>query len=112
MKNRYKKQSKNYIRNLFKKISKSKGYKYIIQWHFMIRIFLGVLIITYWIIALVVPFLPAAIISIILWALLISSRIKYVRSKFLYIINYLRIKIFFLRVYEKYKILKIIFFKK
>ena len=111
MKNRYKKKSKHYIQHLFKKISQSKGYKYIIKWHYIIRLILGILFIIYWIVAFIIPFIPGAIFSIILGALIISGRVNFIKSKFLYFINYLRIKIFFLKIYEKYKIFKILIHK-
>lgn len=112
MKNRYKKESKHYIKGVFKDISHSKMYKYFLSMHYVFRVSVWVVFIWYGLFSFFIPILPGSLVAIIFWSLIISGKVNYVQSKFLYFINYFRIKFFFFKIYEKYKVFKILIHKK
>lgn len=106
MKNKYKKEMKAYFQNLFKYIKNNLIYKKIIKLNYFIRLIIWILFIIYWLIALIIPLIPWCIISTIIGILIICKDIKYVKSKFFYIINYFRIQKIILQIYQYFKIKK------
>ena len=112
MKNKYKRESQHYIKRIFKNISHSHMYRYFLSMHYIFRISIGIVFIWYGIFSFFIPIFPGSFIAVIFGCLIISGKVNQVQSKFLYLINYFRIKFFFLKIYEKYKVFKILLHKK
>lgn len=105
MKNRLKKQFKNYIHNLFLYLKKNRFYIWIKKSNIFYRAFISTFLIVYWIIAFIMPFIPFWIITLFLWFILIYEP-NYVKSKFFYIVYKTKIKYYLAKLYFKYKIFK------
>lgn len=105
MKNKTKKEIKKKIHYIFWCIKRHKCYRFFVKKPFIIRLILGFLFIFLSIIAYIVPFIPFATVMFIFWLMIIFDP-KKTKSKLLYILNKLRIKYFFIKIYIYFKIKK------
>ena len=104
MKKHYNKKIKRHLHSILKYLHTSRVYIYLEKLHIVPKYIIGTILIFYWVISLVLPIFPWAIILIL--GLLIIFEKKYVKSKILYIINRTRLKcllVSFIKVYKKIK---------
>lgn len=98
MKKRVKKKVLKKINKLFKKISKSKTFKYLQSTNIFVRLFISIILITFSIIAYIIPPIPGATPALIL-GLWMFFTIKQIKSKILYLLNKSRIKHYIILMY-------------
>jgi len=101
MKNKFKKDFKIKINKLFKSIKTSNTYIFLVKSNFILRIFVWTFLIIFAFIAYIIPPIPFATLSLILWLSMFLS-LKKVKSKILYFLNKTRIKHLFFLIYIEY----------
>ena len=106
MKNKITKQTRKDIKDFYKKVEQSKVYKFLVKLPLFIRLFLSLILFTYWVVSWIIPILPFATASLVVAGLILHPDTKFFQSKTLYYLNRSWIKKQIILWYISYKIFK------